>query len=415
MACVRTAFWLAVLPTILLPTANAGDWPQILGPNRDGVAVGEQLLKSWPETGPETEWTAGVGDGFAGVAVKDNQVIVFHRTPSHEVVQALNAATGKEVWSSSFPCSYQSGMSSDSGPRCVPLIGDGQVFVLGVEGDLRCLDSATGKQVWHRETSKDFSAPEGYFGVGSSPVLFKDRLIVNVGSRDNAAVVAFSTKNGETIWQAFQDTASYSAPVIATINGAAHAIVVTRLHTVSFNPDDGAIRFQFPFGARGPTVNGATPVVMGDHVFVSASYRVGSAWADVSSDKPEVKSLGEDFLATQYATPVAHGDVLFAVDGRQDVGTASLKCISPAQQKTLWTKTGFDYGTLLRVNDELLFLTCGGELIRIAADKTEYREVSRATVLPATPRGYRLPALSNGRLFVRGDRQLKCLRVGEGE
>ena len=367
---VRTS-WLVILSAILLPAVNAGDWPQILGPDRNGIAAGEKLLPEWPQAGPAVEWTADVGQGFAGVAVKDNRAILFHRTQSHEVVRALDAATGKEVWSSQFACSYESGMSSDSGPRCVPLIGDDKIFVLGVDGDLRCLTGKSGEQVWHRDTSKDFSAPEGYFGIGSTPVLFKDRLIVNVGSRDNAAVVAFSTTDGDTLWQNFEDTASYSSPVIATIGDDTHAIVVTRLNTVSLNPEDGAIRFKFPFGARGPTVNGATPVVMNDHVFVSASYRVGSAWAKVANGKPDVTTFDEDFLATQYATPIVHDGVLFAVDGRQDSGSATLKCIDPARGQTLWTETGFDYGTMIRVNKELLFLTCGGELIRIAADKTK--------------------------------------------
>ncbi len=393
----------------------AGDWPQILGPKRDGIAIGEQLLTQWPKSGPELKWKADVGDGFAGVAVKGNQVVLFHRTESSEVVAALHAETGKQIWSSEFPCSYRSGMSSDSGPRCVPLIAGDHVFVLGVEGDLRCLDWGTGREVWHRETSNDFAAPEGYFGVGSTPVFYKDRVIVNVGSRDNAAVVAFSAKDGETLWQSFADTASYSSPIIETIDGTTHAIVVTRLNAVSLNPDNGSVRFSFPFGARGPTVNGASPIVMDGHIFASASYRVGSAWAKVSADSSDVKTLGEDFLATQYATPIKYKNVLFAVDGRQDIGTASLKCIDPANQKILWAQTGFDYGTLLRVKDELLFLTCGGELIRIAADRGEYKEIHRSQVLEQTPRGYRLPALSNGRLFVRDARQLKCLLVGSGE
>jgi outer membrane protein assembly factor BamB len=403
---------LTVLATLSV-SAVAGDWPQILGPNRDGIAVGETLLPTWPDAGPELAWTADVGDGFAGVAVRNNVVFLFQRKKDQEVVTALNAETGQEIWSRGFACRYQSGMSSDTGPRCVPVVTENRVFVFGVEGHLRCLDSTTGDAIWSRDTQEDFSAPEGYFGTGSSPLHFQDRLIVNIGGRDNASIVAFSTKDGSTIWKNFNDTASYSSPVVVNVNGTIHAIVVTRLHVVSLNPKDGTVRFSFPFGARGPTVNGATPVVMGDKLFVSASYRVGSASAEISDSAADHSSSGEKLLATQYATPVKHDGLLFAVDGRQDSGTASLKCIDPSAERVLWVEDGFEYGTLIRVNDELLFLSCGGELIRFAADRTGYRPSHRSRILKSTPRGYRLPAISIGRLFVRDDHQLKCLVVGE--
>ncbi len=395
-----------------LTPLEAGDWPQILGPNRDGIAKGETLLATWPTTGPKEHWSLSVGGGFAGVAVSDGTLVLFHRKDDFEVVDAMDAVTSKPKWQKKFPCDYQSGLSSDSGPRCVPLIAGGHVYVFGVQGKLRCLSMMDGKEVWSRDTWKDFSAPEGYFGAGSSPVLYEDRLIVNVGGRNNAAVVAFSIKDGSTLWQQFDDTASYSSPIVANVNGIPHAIVVTRLNTVSLNPADGSLRFQFPFGMRGPTVNGATPIVLGDQLFVSSSYRVGSTSATISGDSAKPVSSGEKLLATQYATPVEHNGLLFAVDGRQDVGSASLKCIDPKTQSVLWEKGGFEYGTLVRVANELLFLTHGGELIRFAAEKEAYREVQRCRVLESTSQGYRLPAISNGHLYVRDDAKLKCLVIG---
>ena len=405
-----TAMWICCL-TLMSP-ANAGDWPQILGPNRDGIAVNERLLDAWPTDGPKTLWTSEVGEGFAGVAVHENMLILFHRQGDQEVVEGRDAQTGEQIWSTGFDCRYQSGMSSDNGPRCVPLIAGDRVFVYGVTGQLRCLNLKDGAKIWSRDTWEDFSAPEGYFGAGSSPVIVDDRVIVNVGGRADAAVVAFSVKDGSTLWKAFSDTASYSSPVVVDVGGTKHVIVVTRLHAVSLNPVDGTVRFSFPFGARGPTVNGASPVVMDDQLFLSASYRVGSVWATISDERPNVVRSGETLLATQYATPIRWNDLLFAVDGRQDIGRASLKCIDPSSQKVLWTKAGFDYGSLIRVNNDLLFLTVGGELIRFSADKSAYRELHRSKILDATPRGYRLPALSNGRLLVRDDRNLKCLLVG---
>lgn len=407
----RSPLMIAALAAICAGEVMAGDWPQILGPQRDGIAVGEALRK-WSESGPELVWAADVGQGFAGVAVRDNVVYAFHRVGADEVVEARAASTGDLIWKQEFPCRYRGGISSDSGPRCVPLVTGQHVYVFGVGGALRCLRVADGQQVWSRDTAADFDAPDGYFGAGSTPILHNDKLIVNVGSRKDAAVVAFAADSGETQWQSVSDTASYSSPMMASVDGVEHALVVTRYNMLSLNPDNGDVRFQFPFGMRGPTVNGATPVVLNGYVFVSASYRVGSVWAKITNGPTDPQVSGEQLLATQYATPIKDGDVLYAVDGRQDIGRASIKCIDPAAQQVLWEEQGFDYGTMVKVGQELLFLTCGGELLRIAADRTGYKERHRSQVLDATPRGYRLPSVSNGRLFVRDDRTLKCLQIG---
>lgn len=411
---LRQIFVPLIVSLFALPNVGlSGDWPQILGPHRDGIAVDETLLEEWPDTGPTVIWHTDIGQGFAGVAVDQGVVYAFHRVDDSEIVEARKAATGDLIWSQSFPCDYQGGYSSDAGPRCVPVVTADRIFVFGVEGVLRSLDRTNGSGIWSRNTAKEFKTPGGYFGVGSTPVVHDGKLLVNVGGRKDAAVVAFSVTDGRTIWQSFSDTASYSSPVIADIAGTTHALFVTRYHAVSFDPSSGKIRFQFPFGMRGPTVNGATPVVLRDHLFVSSSYRVGSVWAKLGSDEPKLTTSGESLLATQYATPVKHNGLLYAVDGRQDIGEASIKCIDPFQQKILWQESGFQYGSLIRVNEDLLFLTCGGDLIRFGANRSGFRQLHRSSVLKSTPRGYRLPAISNGRLFVRDDRVLKCLHVGK--
>ncbi|GAB5442539.1 MAG: PQQ-like beta-propeller repeat protein [Fuerstiella sp.] len=411
---LRRCFRRLVMLTMLLQASSAlaGDWPQILGPNRNGIAADDEQLIAWPSDGPKEVWTADVGQGFAGVAVRGDTVILFHRTDEREVVEARSATTGRQQWAQPAAVDYRSGMSSDSGPRCVPLIHEDRILVFGIAGQLRCLAWNDGSEIWSRDTWKDFGAPEGYFGAGSSPLVIGDVVVVNVGGRAGAAVVGFDLKTGRTLWSSFDDTASYSSPIAITPNDRTQAVVITRLHTLFLNPADGDVIDSFPFGARGPTVNGASPVWIDDHIFVSSSYRVGSVLADCRGDSVKAAELGEDLLATQYATPVRHGILLYAVDGRQDIGSATVKCIDPLNKETLWQQPGFDYGTLLRVRDELIFLTCGGELIRFAADDTGYKESNRSTVLEATPRGYRLPALSNGRLYIRDDQQLKCLQVG---
>lgn len=152
ISCTRFSGFALTISVVLGAAAQAGDWPQILGPNRDGAAVGEKLIPKWPQDGPLEIWSDKVGEGFAGVAVKNGVLILFHRTGDSEVVEARDALTGKVRWSVKFGCDYQSGMSSDNGPRCVPVVADDYIYVYGVQGMLRCLESASGKEVWSRNT-----------------------------------------------------------------------------------------------------------------------------------------------------------------------------------------------------------------------------------------------------------------------
>lgn len=155
---VRTWISLAGL-LVAAGSAAAGDWPQILGPHRNGLADDEQLLASWPVGGPQTVWQRDVGRGFAGAAIWKDRLVLFHRVGNELVGEGLDAATGKPRWKVTFPTKYASTISSDDGPRCVPLVHEGLVFLLGPEGELQCVELGTGKKVWFRNLYQEFKAP----------------------------------------------------------------------------------------------------------------------------------------------------------------------------------------------------------------------------------------------------------------
>jgi len=389
----------------------SGDWPQILGPHRDGTADDERLAESWGAGGPAVVWSRkGLGSGFAGMAVSDGTLVLFHRMRDVEQVQALDAADGKLKWNADFPTSFRPSFTSDDGPRCVPLIRDGRVFVYGSQGLLACLELATGRRVWQRKTHAEFEAPEGYFGAGSSPILEGNSLIVNVGGgRSGAGIVAFNAQTGKTLWKATDEMASYSSPVARTVNGQRHVVFITRLQAVSLNPANGGVRFAIPFGKRGPTVNGANPVLLGDKLFLSASYGVGAVYGRIGQDAFRETWRDDELMSSQYATCVADDGKLYGIHGRQDVGGVSLRCIDPERRRILWSASGLSYGTLLKADGKLVILTCEGELILARVDSQRYQELARSTVLQPTSRGYRLPALADGRLYIRDDTTLKCL------
>jgi outer membrane protein assembly factor BamB len=392
-------------------TAHAGDWPQILGPHRDGRAEHESLADAWPAGGPKVVWERPVGRGYAGVAVVGERSVLFHRVESEEVVEAFAAKTGKSSWKYAIPTSYVSGISPDDGPRCVPIIHGDRVIVFGVQGNLACLRLADGNKLWARDTHAEFRVGEGYFGAGSSPIVEGDKVIVNVGGKKTGAgIVAFALDTGKPVWNVTNEDASYSSPIAVTVNGVRNVIVETRLKTVVLNPDSGAIRSELEFGMRGPTVNGANPTVMGDRLFMTASYGIGAVFAKIGSASLEKLWESNDLISSQYATCIADGGVLYGIHGRDDQGQASLRCIDPDKQKVVWEKDDFGYATLLWADGKLIVQKTDGTFVLVKATPTQYTELASAQVFNA--KTFALPALAAGRVYARDDHTLKCLDVG---
>lgn len=416
MLDLRSILAVPLAAALLLLTHNcvAGDWPQILGPNRDGKAVHELAIPKWSESGPQRKWSRPVGQGYAGPAVVGDQVILFHRVGDVERLESLNAATGDSQWKTDFAASYQGGVNPDLGPRCVPLVHDKRVYAFGAAGDLYCVKLSDGEKQWTRAAYRDFSGQEGYFGAGASPIVAADKLIVNVGGR-GAGLVAFELADGKTAWQATDEAASYSSPTLTTIDGKDRVVFVTRLNVVAINPENGDVRFRFPFGSRGPTVNGATPLVIDDHLFVSASYGVGANWSRISDVSAKEIWASDEVMSSQYSTCVYRDGFLYGTHGREDYSNGVLRCVEVATGEVKWTQQGFGVAHTILIGDQLLILTVDGALRLVEASPSRYRQLASAQVSSDVTRA--LPALSNGKFYFRDNAgqsgKLVCLQLAE--
>ncbi|MBT6495298.1 MAG: PQQ-like beta-propeller repeat protein [Planctomycetaceae bacterium] len=409
----------ALAVSSLAVSATAGDWPQILGPTRNGIAVDEKLADKWPADGPKTVWQRKVGTGFSGIVVSDGIAVLFHRVGNNETAEAMNAATGKRLWKTEFPTDYIPSYTSDDGPRATPLIHKGRVYLYGVKGGLYCVDLKSGRKLWQRDTYEDYSSKKatrgepatGYFGIGTTPIVEGNKLIVNIGGNTKeAGIVAFSLENGRTVWKSTTERASYSSPTSATIDGTRHVIFAARLNVVSIDPANGKTRFRIPFGMPGPNVTAAVPLVLGNRLFVSASYNFGALYAALSKNDGKTLWSSDEIMSSQYTTCIPDGNVLYGIHGRFDQGASDLRCFNPATKKIAWEKTGFGYATLIEADGKLIALKADGELVLIETTSKQYRELARANVLDKTTRA--IPAIANGRLYVRDSDTLKCLNLG---
>ncbi len=393
------------------PPLEAGDWPQILGPHRTGVADDEQLAESWPSSGPKLVWKQPVGSGLAGPVVSDGRVILFHRLGDEDVVQEFDATSGMPGWKKGFPARFRPSINPDDGPRAVPLIYKKRVYVFGATGELRALSMADGYQFWLRKTHEEFGAREGYFGAGSSPLVAGDRLLLNVGGRNGAAVVAFALDDGETVWKAFRDNASYSSPVLAEVNGVQHAIFITRYNVVSLDPQDGSVRFQFAFGKRGPTVSGANPLVVGDRLFVTAHYRAGAVMSQIGDDSTHRLWANDDSISSHYPACIYDNGHLYGIHGQDRRTPLHLRCVEADSGKVVWSEDDFGIGTPIFADDKILLTMLNGEVVLVRPSPEKYIELARAKIGRSTTRA--LPALANGKLYFRDQQNLYCVDVGK--
>ncbi len=400
--------WRSILLLFVAGPALAADWPQFLGPTRNGVSTETGLAASWDKNGPPVLWSVPVGEGYSAPAIVGDRLILFHRQGDEEVVECLDAATGRSRWKHASPTRYRDDFGKGDGPRSTPTIADGRVYTLGADGQLTCLELETGKKVWDRALNDDYQVPKGFFGVATSPLVEGDLVLVNVGSRQ-AGIVALAKDTGKEVWKATNHEASYSSPVAATIDGIRQVFFFTREGIVALDPKTGKVRFNLHFRSRmNASVNAAAPVVAGDLVLFTASYGTGAVVLRIKKDGFEEVWKSDEVLSSHYNTPIVHDGFLYGSDGRQEQG-ARLRCVELATGKVRWTKDDFGCASMILADGKLFVLTEAGDLVLVRPTPEGYRELARATVLTGPCRADL--ALSNGRLYGRDNKKLVCWDV----
>ncbi len=404
---MKRALHLVVLG-LALPAA-AADWPQLLGPTRNGHSSEKGLVDTWPKKGPEVAWQRDVGEGYASPVIAAGRLILFHHRGKDDVVQSLDALTGKPGWSYSYRSENQGDYRKGEGPLATPVVAGKRVYTLGASGQLTCLDLEKGTKVWARDLVADYSAKAGFFGIGSTPIVEGKLLLVNVGS-EGAGVVAFDRETGKSVWKSTSQEASYSSPIAATVDGARHVFFFTRAGLLSLNPANGKERFRHAWRPRiNESVNAAMPVLLGgDHLFLTTSYGKGAVLLRVKKDGVEEVWKNNTSLSAHFSTPVAVGEQLYGFHGRQEAG-AELRCIDWKTGKVRWTEKDHGCGSLIAADGKLFLLSEYGELVLLEPTPAKYSEKARAAVLG---RQCRAPlALANGMLYARDARKLVCWKV----
>jgi outer membrane protein assembly factor BamB len=404
---ISPLFWLVAMAFQL----QAADWPQFLGADRNGISAETNLSGAWPADGPPVRWKKEVGQGFSGPVVAGGKLILFHRKADQEIIDCLDAKTGAGVWHFAYPTHYQDDFGFDEGPRATPAMADGKVYAMGAEGAVHCLNLRSGKEIWHVDCQKEFQAGKGFFGMACSPLVEAGLVILNIGGRDGAGIIALDKATGALRWKKGDAEAGYSSPIAASIQGKRYALVFTRAGLSALNPTNGAAYFDFPWRSRdNNSVNAATPLVAGDLIFLTASYETGAVLLRVENGGPKKVWSGGEALSCHYATPVLYQGYLYGVDGRADPGMQprpSLRCVELQTGRVCRSQEDFGAATVTLAGGQLFILTEQGELLRAPVNPKEFHVTARAQILPMGVRAY--PALADGCLYARSKDKLVCV------
>ena len=397
---MKIGFFLLLTATCTL----AGDWPQLLGPDRNGVVKGAVVGTEEPRV----LWDRSLGTGFSGPVVDAGRVMIFHRMGDEVLLECCDAATGVLLWRFSRPTDYVDSFGFDNGPRAVPAVADGRVFVYGADGRVDAVNADDGEPIWNRDLVADFDSQQGFFGRAGSPLVVGNKVFLTPGgSRDGrpAGVVALDASNGAPVWQSVDDEAGYSSPMISA-EGSLICWMRNQLWRVE--PESGDVLAQTPLrSSMDASVNASQPVLLpGRQLMATAGYGVGIHVFQAASLEPQWSQ--ENLIDSHYSTPLFVDGSLYGFHGRQEMGQ-TLRCVDVQRREVEWESESVPGGTLIAVGDHLLVVTEEGELWVVRATPDKLDIVHRLQILRSGHRSQL--AYADGVLFARDGRQLVAVQV----
>jgi outer membrane protein assembly factor BamB len=439
----------------LAPAARADDWPQWLGPKRDGVWRETGILDKFPKGGPKVRWRVAIGGGYAGPAVANGKVFVTDRVlakgvknpgdqfardrvPGSERVLCLDESSGKVLWKHEYDCPYE--ISYPSGPRCTPVVAGGKVYTLGAMGDLYCLEEATGKVVWSKSFPKDYDAKVPLWGFAAHPLLDGDKLICLVGAKDGVAM-AFDKDTGKEKWRSLSLTGDMSeigyCPPMIVKTGDRRQLIIWHSESVNgLDPETGKPYWSQPFAIRANLAI-PTPRLDGDKLFVTSFYN-GCRLYQLSSDKPEAKLLWKSTSARKLSEQPEETDKLHSIMSTPFIrdghiyGVCSygeLRCLRLEDGKRLWEdlraasnskspdKARWANAFLIPQGERWFLFNEKGQLVIARLSPKGYEEIDRADILKPTGKAsgrailWTHPAFANKSMYARNDVEIVCVSL----
>jgi len=434
--------------------SRADDWPQWLGPQRDGVWRENDVIDRFPSKGPKVRWRTPIGAGYAGPAVAGGRIYItdrilaegatnpksaFAKSPvlGKERVLCLDEATGKQVWVHEYDCKYE--VSYAAGPRTTPVVHQGKVYTLGTMGHLLCLNASTGKVLWSKSFQEDYDAPVPFWGFAAHPLLDGDKLICLVGGKAGL-VVAFQKDTGKKIWHALSNAQiGYCPPMIYQVGATRQLVIWHPGGIYGLDPQTGKTYWSYPWKLDQSSMSISTPRYENGRLFVTSFYR-GAVTLKLDEEKPAAsvvwrsknwkgnsgseQSKNTDGIQAIMCTPFVHDGYVYGV-----CSYGQLRGIKAETGERLWETFQATSGKeerwgnafLVANGDHFVLFNEKGDLITAKLTPRGYEEISRAHILEPTnfmagrPVVWSHPAFANKCVFARNDKELVCVSLAKEE
>ncbi len=417
----------ALIGHACLPSASA-QWPQWGGPNRDFKVQAKNLADKWPDEGPKKVWERELGDGYSTIVVDDGMLFTMYRVGEDEFATGLDAKTGKTVWEHKSASPTTDVMKQfGPGPHTTPTVVGDLVYTVGTNVLLTAFEKRTGSIVWQRDLKKEMGANVPDRGYGSSPIAYKNSLIVMVDrqreeqprggdsepkEKDEApiegqTVVAFDLKTGKQVWKSQDLPVGYSSPIIVPFDGRDHLVCLLDGNIIGLNPDDGELLWKQETKPEGANIS--TPVFDGqDTFFCSSAYDSGSR--AIRLTKKDGKIAAEELwygrkMRVHHGNVIRLGDHVYGSSG--DFGPAFFMGVNLKTGEIAWRERGFSKANCVYADDKLILLDEDGHLALTKVDPKGMTVISKCKV--AERYAWAAPTLVGTTLYVRDRKHIMAL------
>ena len=389
-------------------TKGADDWPNWRGNNFEGKSATIGIKKDWSK-GLKKLWNVDFlcqdrsTASWATPVVQGNRIIVPGRDEKNDLVFCLNSENGKLIWQGSYEAISET--SHGPGARATPFIDDSFVYTYGRSGDLACWQLADGKLLWKKNV-KDEGGQEPDWGLSGTPLVFKDKVIVQGGGK--ALVIAYDKITGEVIWKSMEGQSGYSAIIPITLENIDKILIYHSKGLSCLNPEDGKELWNAPWETD-YGVNATTPILHNDIIFHTSGYGMGAQAIMAKLDSYEVL-WKSDVIAAHHSDPVLVDGYLYGYSGQSTRNKGDFKCVELSSGKEIWTTDELGQGTCSYVDGHLICLDLKGNLFLVKADPTSFQKVAEIEKAIENVKSlvWTSPIIANGKLYLRYMQQLIC-------
>jgi outer membrane protein assembly factor BamB len=396
----------AAIPRPTTPSAPvvgpSEEYPQFLGPARNGVIAAASFSTNWAARPPKSLWRQNVGAAWSGFAISGHRAVTQEQRGEDESVICYDLASGATLWVHADAAHYHTTIAGE-GPRATPTTHASRVYTMGATGLLNCLDLATGHVLWTKNIPTENGGEVGEWGVSCSPLILGDNVLVTTGAKHGKSLAAYRADDGTLVWQSGDDRASYSSPISETLLGVRQILIFNSGNVTGHDPQSGAVLWHHPWPTGHPHI--ATPLVLSEkEVLVSSGYGVGSELLQLSRDSEGKWSAQRRWksnrLKSKFANLIHRDACIYGLDD------GILVCLDAQTGELKWKEGRYGHGQMLLTGNLLLIMAENGEIVLLDPQPDRRRELTRFQALAG--KTWNPPALAGQYLLVRNDQEAAC-------